>query len=149
MPLSEYNPARTEVFFPGGSFMVRGLAVSDLTVLTRLHLSDIESVREVILEKGANGLTPEVAMEMAIEVIQRAPLAAATAIALAADELDQAPKCLTMPLHIQFAALKAIGELTFEDVAGLKLMIATAVNAVRAALPRAEPSPPTLEGRPS
>jgi len=141
MPIAEYTPAREEIFYPGGSFAVRGLGVADIESLVRLHLTDMETIHAIVTQRvSPDGVTSADLTSIAVELIQRLPVLAATAIALAADELEHTPKVLQMPLHVQFVALKAIAELTFKDIAGLKLMIATTVTAVRAAQPRTESS---------
>lgn len=141
MALADYEPARVRIELPGGNhFNVRGLSVADIGSILRLHLEDMEVVREIVLDQVRGELTTGSAINVGFDFIQKCPSLAATVIAVAADELEHAPKVLALPVYVQFAALKTIAVLSFEDIAGLKRMVAMAVNAVREALPLAEPS---------
>lgn len=152
MAIADYVVVRKEISLPnGGSFSVRGLGVTECGSLVRLHLDEMEEVRAIVQAGFSTtaGISDRAAASVGLELVQRVPVVVSTVIALAADELESASMVMTLPLYTQFAALKAVAELTFQDVAGLKLMLTTVLNAVRVALPRAEPSSNETKGPPS
>lgn len=141
MGIPEWIAETREVQLPGGShFTVRGLGVGDIASLLRLHLEDMEEVRSLVMERMGAEISEKSIADLGLQVITRLPLVAATVIALAADDLEATERVTRFPLHIQFAALKHVAELTFQDVAGLKLMLTTATMTVSAALPLVAPS---------
>jgi hypothetical protein len=85
------------------SFEVRGLSVSDLSVLASKHLTELKNIFE-----GADG-----GKEFDLQgLILKAPKFAATIIALAADDLANASKVEKLPAGVQVVALKAIWDLS-------------------------------------
>lgn len=147
MAFADYKPETRTVAFPGGEFEVRGLGVADLTILFTSFVDDIEAVERILSGqiKGRT-LSPQAGVNIAMDFVRQAPnfVSAAIAIAAAPSTNDFDPTSIriaaTMPLHVQVAALTAIGSMTFQDVAGLGNILATLLQTAGATLP-AEPSP--------
>lgn len=118
MPLAGYQPEyRVIQIGTTNSFQVRGLGLNDVAVLVREHFPDLESLFELfgnLEQMDAQKMQP-----LVLSVVSNAPGFAANVIALAAGE-GSAEDAERLPFPIQVQALLDIGELTFNDVGGIK-----------------------------
>lgn len=118
MPLAGYQPATREVQLgAGNSFHVKGLSLNDLAVLIREHFPDLDAVVDLV--GNFNTITSDQFEPLVLSVVSQAPGFAANVIALAAGEGD-ASDAEKLPGPIQVKALLDIGELTFNEVGGVK-----------------------------
>lgn len=120
MGLAGYQPEVREFPLQGGrhTFSVRGLSLSDLAVLIRTHLPDLEGLFEVFQKGG--GLDDVDVLSLATSLAAEAPGFTANVIALAAGEVDATNSAAALPFPVQVEALVAIGDLTFKEVGGVK-----------------------------
>lgn len=118
MPLAGYQPEHRVIQIgTTNSFQVRGLGLNDVAVLVREHFPDLESLFELfgnLEQMDAQKMQP-----LVLSVVSNAPGFAANVIALAAGE-GSAEDAERLPFPIQVQALLDIGELTFNDVGGIK-----------------------------
>lgn len=112
MPIADFTPQSAEVPFQGGSFTVRGLNMTDISVLMKLHLEDL-----VLLTQRYQGMPEVQGLGPVLELISGFPGLAANILALAADEDDATPFG-RLPFGLQALALQKVGDLTFEDFGG-------------------------------
>lgn len=130
MPLAAYKPpTRTVPLGDGNSIIVRGLSLDDTGRLVSMHRDAIEAVfiRFMIESNRAaegEGWTERITVDFVINVLAEAPLVASSVISYAADEPDAFEQAMLLPMPVQIAALKAIGELTFTDEATIKKIVA-------------------------
>jgi hypothetical protein len=118
MPLAGYQPARREIKVGAESFHVRGLGLTDISVLVREHFPDLDAVFD-LFQSGFDGMDAEQIQNLAMVVVSQAPGLAANIIATAAGEGD-ASDAEQLPAPVQIKALVDIGDLTFQDVGGPK-----------------------------
>jgi hypothetical protein len=115
MALADFQPETREIQAGGGqSFAVKGLALTQITVLIREHFPDLDAILMLFQEAGE---TPTVSslQTVILSIVSQAPGLAANLIALAAGEGD-ARQAEKLPLGVQIKALQEIGELTFTEV---------------------------------
>ena len=118
MPLAGYQPVTREVALgAGNSFSVRGLSLNDLAVLVREHFPDLDAIVDLV--GNFDKITADQFGPLALSVVSQAPGFAANVIALAAGEGD-ASDAERLPGPVQVKALLDIGELTFNEVGGIK-----------------------------
>ena len=129
------------VTFAGGKFSVRGLALSDITILVAFHKDRLGELFEQFAVPGADSkleLTPESGVPFALAFIQMAPTIAAHIIALAdVREEGEDPDILTalkLPLDVQLDALEKILKLTFQMEGGPKKVLEMVMRAVVATM---------------
>jgi hypothetical protein len=120
MSLADYKPARSTVSFKGGEFSVRGLALEDITVLMRNHMSDIDNLVDVFSRNMTDTEASTVAIQHAIALVKEAPGLVANLIALASDEPDSVDSARTLAMPLQIRAVQEIAKLTFEEAGGPK-----------------------------
>lgn len=128
MKLSELEIPTETVKVPGGEISVRGLALPDVSALLRYHGEALEGV---YLEKIVNSEDDPEAFQMAAlarAVMEAAPMAVAQAIALAADEPDQAEKVARLPIPAQMDAIEKVLVLTFQSEADVKNLLGTVLR---------------------
>lgn len=124
MALADYQPERRDVLLRGKPlFSVQGLSLEGLALLVRTHLPDFEGIFD-LLGMGEN-LQQSVDLSMdrvALRLVTSAPGLTANIIAVASGEdLDVAIEhARKLPFPLQLEALIQIGELTFEEVGGIK-----------------------------
>jgi hypothetical protein len=117
MPLAGYQPeSRTIQIGPKNTMVVRGISLTDLAVLIREHMPDMEAVFELF--KSVDTMKVEDLQQLILTVVTQAPGLAANVIALAAGEGD-ASDAEKLPMPVQVAALLEIGSLTFTEVGGV------------------------------
>lgn len=128
MSLADIRQAlpREEVSCMGASFFVRGLSLTHLSALIAGRRTDVQTAlnrwADVQGDAGAFAST----------LITELPALAATVIALAADEPDQADAVMDLPAPVQVEALAKVARLTFENPAKAGEFLATVLRAVQA-----------------
>jgi hypothetical protein len=119
MSLKGYKPETRVIPLNGdNSFAVRGLSLVDVSVLIRQHFPDLDAIADLFFN-GLDNLTPAQAQSLALAVVSQMPGLAANMIAMAADEGD-ASDAEKLPMPTQIKALLEIGDLTFNEVGGVK-----------------------------
>lgn len=119
MPLAGYQPETRDVPLHGGnSFAVRGMSFTDIASLMRTHFPDLEALSDLFAH-GFENIDRGEFEKLALVLITQAPGFVANVIAMAAGEGD-ASDAEKLPAPIQVRALLDIGELTFEEVGGVK-----------------------------
>lgn len=121
--LADYNPERREIVLKGGSFHVTGLSLNVLAALLKTHLSEAGQIFELI--EGKITLDQVDKAGLAATLITEAPGLAANIIALAAGEPNAAAQAAQLPAPVQIEALEMIGDLTFNEVGGVKKTLET------------------------
>lgn len=117
MPLAGYQPeTRTVQIGPQNTMVVRGISLTDLAVLIREHMPDMDAVFDLF--KSVDTMKVEDLQPLILTVVTQAPGLAANVIALAAGEGD-ASDAEKLPMPVQVAALLDIGSLTFTEVGGV------------------------------
>jgi hypothetical protein len=117
MPLAGYQPeTRTVQIGPQNTMVVRGISLTDLAVLIREHMPDMDAVFDLF--KSVDTMKVEDLQPLILTVVTQAPGLAANVIALAAGEGD-ASDAAKLPMPVQVAALLGIGSLTFTEVGGV------------------------------
>jgi hypothetical protein len=109
------------------SFTVRGLCFNDITQLLRPYGEQINGFIDGLdgdVMEGAFNLDP-------LALLAELPEVMALAIALAADEPEQAGKVAKMNLAAQAEALLNIGRMTVEEAGGLGKLIELVMSVVR------------------
>ncbi len=124
MALAEYKKQTRAFELKGGSFQVEGLSFDTFAKLIREHLSDIESIINLI-ESATTGTADlsELNLErIVIAAAEEAPTLVANIIALASGETDPrtVDNARNLPFPVQVDVLLAVVELTFSDVGGIK-----------------------------
>lgn len=124
MALADYLKQTRSFELKGGSFQVEGLSFDTFAKLIREHLSDIESIINLV-ESATNGMADlnEANLEkILIAAAEEAPALVANIIALASGETD--PRAVdaarSLPFPVQINVLLAVVELTFSEVGGIK-----------------------------
>lgn len=138
MPISDYKPQIASIEFPGGSFEVRGISLDDMAAVIDVHSTAVDLIREKMLQHqivSPDQITPELAADVVVSVIRECPSLAAQVISLAADEREAYGIVMKMPITLQMQALRAIGELTFRDLATAKKFVADVRSLIGAILP--------------
>jgi hypothetical protein len=125
MGLANYVPPSHEFVLRGGSIRVEGLSLEHVSLLIQHHLPDIEALIDLFV--NANQIAEGDFRKVAAAVVAQAPGFAANAIALAANEPDQAKQAARIPLPVQIEILTKIGDLTFAEVGGLGKAMETIV----------------------
>lgn len=138
MSIHDYKPATAKVVFKGGDFEVRGLALDDVAVLMRSHLSDLNALMDIYSSTAANdGIKTNAMAKYALKLVKEAPGLVANLIALAADEPNEVDAFRRLSMPIQLRAIEAIGTLTFEESGGPKNFIESLINLFRVIKPSA------------
>lgn len=118
MPLVGYQQERrTIALADGNSFTVRGLSLSDLSVLIREYYEDLSALVDLFDGTKMNGQDWS---PIVLPLVSQAPGLSASIIALASDEGTAAlPFALQLSAPTQIKALTDIGDLTFTEVGGV------------------------------
>lgn len=118
MPLVGYQQERRTIALSGGnSFTVRGLSLSDLSVLIREYYEDLSTLVDLF---DGTKMTMQDWSPIVLPLVSQAPGLSASIIALASDEGTAAiPSILQLPAPVQIKALTDIGDLTFTEVGGV------------------------------
>ena len=104
------------------SFDVQGLSLSILADLIQNHIEDVSSALAVIDEMQRADLSEESLIASILGIVNEAPKLAAKLIVLAAgDDSEKAIEvAVSLPTPVQIEALRAVYELTIEDIGGIK-----------------------------
>lgn len=121
MDIGSYKAPRREVpLAKGQSFHVKGLTLTDISVLVETHFDDLDAIMDLLGKEKVN-LTLDNLKPLATSVVSQAPGLAANLIALGAGQPDAAPNIQAeFTVGIQIRALMDIGDLTFAEVGGVK-----------------------------
>lgn len=125
MALTDYQVECRDVVVKGKPlFTVQGLSLEGLTVLVRTHLPDLEHIFNLVVAGGDFGETLDASFDnIALSLVANAPGLTANIIAVASGEADieaATDAARRLPFPVQMDALIHIGELTFEEVGGIK-----------------------------
>lgn len=137
MSIHDYKPAKAEVVFKGGSFAVRGLALDDVAVLMRSHLTDLNALMNIYDSTGSDAVKTNAMAKYALKLVQEAPGLVANLIAIAADEPNEVDLFRALSMPLQLRAIEKIGELTFVEAGGPKNFIESLINLFRVIKPNA------------
>ena len=118
MALGDYKVPSHEFNLKGGSFIVKGLSLEDVTSLVQHHLPDLEALYD-LFTKSADVMSEDF-RPLVVSLVTQAPGFAANVIALAAGEPDKAKAAATLPFPVQVDVLLKVGDLTFLEVGGVK-----------------------------
>lgn len=135
MAIADYKPETAEVKFKGGSLIVRGLALDDLAILMRTHLSDLDSLVAMFKGDVENEIAVSAMAQYAITLVKEAPGLVANLIALACDDGDNVDAYRKLSIPKQFESVEAIGRLTFEEAGGPKKFIENLMRLFRGMTP--------------
>jgi len=104
------------------SFDVQGLSLSILSDLIQNHLEDVSSALAVIDEMQKADLSEESLIASILGIVKEAPKLAAKLIVLASgDDSEKAVEvAISLPTPVQIEAIRAVYELTVEDIGGIK-----------------------------
>lgn len=131
MSIADYKPETAEVEFKGGSLTVRGLALDDVAVLMRTHMSDIDGLVAIF----QNGVSDDIAIaqmsQYAMGLLREAPGLVSNLIALACDDAENVPLYRQLPMPVMLRAVESIGKLTFEEAGGPKKFIESLLGMLR------------------
>lgn len=136
MSLADYTPETEEITIPArrgekaGSFNVRGLSFHDISKIIRVHYRDLDGLFDLYQKTAGEDLTAIATGRFAVSLVSDAPGLVAHVIALAANEEAELEKVQTLPLLVQFDALKKIAGLTFSDVEEVKKMFAQVMEQI-------------------
>ena len=115
--------ARRKISFEGGEFEIRGVSLPDISNAIMEHREAVDRVAD-ILRNQAEMNDLDSMIEILIDVIRESPYLAAFLICSCADEPDAYSAAFHLPLTVQVEALRAIGDMTFQDAEALKKLIA-------------------------
>lgn len=135
MPIADFQQKRTTVEFDGGEMSVRALSITDIATIVEIHEDAVDAIQAKIARHEGAEFSAELAAGIVLEIIRESPGMVARLIAMAADEHDQVGTVLKMPFTVQMEALKAIGILTFNDLAGAKKFYADVMDLIRGLRP--------------
>lgn len=135
MSLADFQPAKDEVSFQGGSFQVRGLSLDDISILMRENLSDLDDLLKLYAENVDNRVAIAATAQFAVSMAREMPALVARLISLAADEPGYEDKARQMPLPVQVEALKKIVHLTFAEAGGAKKFFESLTSLIGAVQP--------------
>lgn len=129
MSLATYVVERTTIPLkpPNKDISIRGLNIVDLTAIIGDHLTDVEALYSIYQAMKVSIYSQNTLNRFIVEMLKSAPHLVAEVISRAADE--PAPEAIQnaqkLPLPVQVACLNAVVRLTFEEVGGLKNLLAT------------------------
>jgi hypothetical protein len=119
MSLSDFVAEKAEVRFKGGSFDVRGLSLSDLSLLLRSHVTEVETIFTTAMRVRTGTVEESEYSKLAMNLLQDAPVFIATLIAQQADAPEAFSAAVLLPMPVQLDALEKIATLTFEEYGGV------------------------------
>lgn len=109
------------------TMVVRGLSFEDITILVKAYGGDLTALfSQMASGQGELALTDTTAL--VAKFFNMAPLAAAHAIALAADAPEYVEAARRLPLPVQLDAIEKIAALTFEVEGGPKKVLETVIR---------------------
>ena len=114
---------RRKISFEGGEFELRGVSLPDISNAIMEHREAVDRVADILRSRTeANDAASMI--DILIDVIRESPYLAAFLICSCADEPDAYSAAFHLPLAVQVEALRAIGDMTFQDAEALKKLIA-------------------------
>lgn len=104
------------------SFDVQGLSLSILSDLIQNHIEDVSNALSVIDEMQKADLSEESLIASILGIVKEAPNLVAKLIVLASgDDSEKAVEvAINLPTPVQIEAIRAVYELTVEDIGGIK-----------------------------
>lgn len=121
----------------GGSFTVRGLALSDITRIFRARTQDLSDFFEHYMaenDKLSSGDPKYQALKSSTKfggaLLEKAPDVVADIIAYASDEPTKSHVARTLPFPVQLDALEKIAALTFTEEDGAKKAAETVMRMI-------------------
>ena len=125
MALADYVPESRPVVVNGKPlFVVEGLSLDTLAVLVKTHLPDFEAIFDIVSNgQNSDENWMDHLQRISQAVVMQAPGLAANIIAVSSTEElteDLIRIARRLPFPIQVNALMEIGQLTFEEVGGVK-----------------------------
>lgn len=148
MSLADYKPETKTIKTRKTEFQVRGLSFTDISALIRLHYTDLEALFTIYEQEAASGGISSVSVaRYATGLIKDAPGLVSHIIARAADEPELVDVAGRLPLLAQVDALKAIGQLTFEEVGGAKKLMEMVMGLAKDLRPAEANQPRQSKGR--
>ncbi len=144
MGLRDFTPTTETIPLPGDdSFVVRGLALEDITVLVGNHYDTAARLFDKYVSEAATDAASAALPSanfgegdmrgVALDALKEAPTLLAEVIARAADEPDLVAQVRLLPLGVQVAAVEAIIRLTLEAEGGMEKLVET-INKVTSSL---------------
>lgn len=116
---------RRKITFEGGEFELRGVSLPDISNAIMEHREAVDRVADILRSRTEANDTASM-IDIMIDVIRESPYLAAFLICSCADEPDAYSAAFHLPLAVQVEALRAIGDMTFQDAEALKKLIADA-----------------------
>ncbi len=130
--LSSYKPQTTDVEVGGDqTITVRGLSITDIAGIMQEHATTLDSLYQQHIVSPQESAPPEINVLMRA-LMTEAPDAAASIIAYAAGEPEQAQTVSEMPGLDQIKLLMAISALTFHSEDELKKVMEGLIVAMQA-----------------
>lgn len=136
----DFEGSVKEIKLPKGQRMtVRGLALSDVTLIFRQHANDVETIFTSFAQDGKQ-LTQvgdpkyaekAVATKFGEQLLSNFPDLVASIIAYGSDEPTLAHKARQLPFPVQMEAINAIAELTFVEEDSLKKVAEIVIQMVQ------------------
>lgn len=128
MALADFDIATEEVALPKGkSFTVRGICLSDISLLLRNRNSEIKAYFAKYSQSG--GVAPATfSSELGMSLIDAAPMLVAEIISCAADEPTMVERAAKLPINTQLDALQKIAALTFDAEGGPKKFVEAVIS---------------------
>lgn len=140
MPIADYKNRKRKITVQVDeevSFDVRGLGLKDVAVIIEVHKPVVEMIYNKVETYRENipVWNESIVADITMELMSSSPGLVATIICQAADEWDETETVREMPFPVQLAALKAIGILTFRDLAGAKNFLADVKDLIQGFFP--------------
>lgn len=124
MSLASFTPATAKIMHRDTvAFEVRGLSLSDLSLLMRTHLPDLQIFVGMWGEYQASGPSADMT-PLLTSMAAEAPVVVSQLIALGCGEPDMAEAASRLPIPLQIDALANIFRLTFDEYGGLEKTLA-------------------------
>ena len=114
---------RRKITFEGGEFELRGVSLPDISAAIMEHREAVDRVADILRSRAEMDDFGSM-IDILIDVIRESPYLAAFLICSCADEPDAYSAAFHLPLAVQVEALRAIGDMTFQDAEALKKLIA-------------------------
>jgi len=114
---------RRKITFEGGEFELRGVSLPDISAAIIEHREAVDRVADILRSRVEMNDTASM-IDILIDVIRESPYLAAFLICSCADEPNAYSAAFHLPLAVQVEALRAIGDMTFQDAEALKKLIA-------------------------
>jgi hypothetical protein len=134
MGLRDLKHPTAQVETPGGSFVVRGLSLEDLTILMKDHTEEVGTLFNQFRDWS---LTPDTqekvpVHQFLVRIVSQTPALISRVIARAADEDDAEGirSAAKLVPEDQSQALEKIGGLTFRSEAELEKMLKLAIRSL-------------------